>query len=361
MASKRPQENDDCLLPPAKKQTNPELLPLDTEYFNVNEFGNPDIFGEWPSKYWTECPCNFDKTYTGEHIGEPILDYSGQIIGHVVPVPISSEEINEIISTFRQENLVVKSVKRIQNNFLMKRFNHILETEGPIVITSIGLENNIKTLYHYSRSEAKQLYQEGLDHRLSKGGMFGKGIYFAANPIKANSYCFKPIQQDRTIFVSSVLTGKMKKYNDGEQDTTLLREPVGFNSVVGNITGDIEHVIYDMNRTILQYEITYTCTTNIMLTHIYNSRRFCWKLKHPDAEYPINIQTIDKYKEYVKQVLFNRIPDPQLVSLIKQILPPLPLPPLPLPPLPLPLLPPSLLPPNTSTTSNGIFVRIIKK
>jgi hypothetical protein len=85
------------------------------------------------------------------------------------------------------------------------------------------------------------------------GGLFGHGIYTAANPIKANNYVkqnLHSINQNNPIRIMlrvEVAVGIPFLYNPNTFQRGCTEPPPSFNSVIGNINGYTEYVVYDRN------------------------------------------------------------------------------------------------------------------
>jgi hypothetical protein len=130
-------------------------------------------------------------------------------------------------------------------------------------------DTSIKELWHGTTAgDIDQLLLEGLDQRVAARGHFGRGLYFSDHPGKAHRYTTKksfvgrgPSSEGiRTMLRCKVQLGKTKEYPRGINDTSLLREPSGYDSVVGNISGQNEMVVYDNDRVLIEYVVRYTVT-----------------------------------------------------------------------------------------------------
>jgi hypothetical protein len=60
------------------------------------------------------------------------------------------------------------------------------------------------------------------------------------------------------MFACYVLLGNTKVYRNKETDSSLLREPPGYDSVQGNVTGQNEFIIYTHYRAMPAYVVEYT-------------------------------------------------------------------------------------------------------
>eukprot|EP00049_Salpingoeca_infusionum_P021932 m.4872 g.4872 ORF g.4872 m.4872 type:complete len:252 (-) comp4683_c0_seq2:439-1194(-) len=115
------------------------------------------------------------------------------------------------------------------------------------------------TTYHCTGAkDLNDILADGLDMRLSKYGYFGRGIYSATTPIKANKYWPKERAYDeRVILQLRTLVGHTKQFQRGHYDMELQREPRGYDSVSGNIDGHSEVIVYNNNRCLIEYVIYY--------------------------------------------------------------------------------------------------------
>lgn len=131
----------------------------------------------------------------------------------------------------------------------------------------------------WSSANLSSVCREGLDQRLSSIGLFGRGIYSSDSPVKANTYWQGSNPYGIRYMLSlSVLLGRCKvvfkhniatltslqEYPAGICDQRLLREPDGFDSVTGNVTGHSEFVTYDNSRVHIDYIIGYKADLTVL-------------------------------------------------------------------------------------------------
>lgn len=125
-------------------------------------------------------------------------------------------------------------------------------------------DTSVRDLWHGTTApNIDQLLLEGLDQRVAARGHFGRGLYFSDHPGKAHRYTTKRSAGPnadgiRTMLRCKVQLGKTKEYPRGVNDTSLLREPSGYDSVMGNISGQNEMVVYDNDRVLIEYVVRYT-------------------------------------------------------------------------------------------------------
>ncbi len=82
-------------------------------------------------------------------------------------------------------------------------------TRSRDTLTSTGVKEH-GALYHVTRGPIDEVLAQGLDQRVSRIGMFGRGIYFTDDPLKANMYSKAPPGQLRFMLRANVLLGKTK-------------------------------------------------------------------------------------------------------------------------------------------------------
>mmetsp|Transcript_48480 Transcript_48480/g.67370 ORF Transcript_48480/g.67370 Transcript_48480/m.67370 type:complete len:317 (-) Transcript_48480:2-952(-) len=212
---------------------------------------------------WTPCHhCAVDPWTEGEHVGQPLQDSDGVTRCHVVDVDPSTAEYASVVLPLIQHGVTIVEVQRVQNHRLYSRY-HAKEMAEALM----PWDTSVKDLWHgTTASNIDQLLLEGLDQRVAARGHFGRGLYFSDHPGKAHRYTTKrsfpgrgpSAEGIRTMLRCRVQLGKVKEYPRGVNDTSLLREPSGFDSVQGNISGQNEMVVYDNDRVLIEYVVRYT-------------------------------------------------------------------------------------------------------
>lgn len=211
---------------------------------------------------WDVCPKCYGSNWEFlqdecEHTGVALADEDGIVRCHIVKVDAdeSAAEWAEVAKGILDAGFLPQNIYRIQNTSTLGKFSRKQEEEASkpwVTEERIG--------YHVTRAEnLKDLLNEGLDPRLSSRGRFGRGLYFAEDPRKSNYY-WKGSQDPgamRMMLRTRILLGRIKEYPPGEVDPFLRREPRGFDSVQGEIGGQKEYVVYDENRAMIEYVITY--------------------------------------------------------------------------------------------------------
>lgn len=190
------------------------------------------------------------------HIGTPLADpHDGSIGCHIVEVDRDSSEWQNVATGLQDAGFGVINVYRIQNAAIYEQFRRkaLSEAAKPWLCEQ-------RNAYHVTRAEnLKDLLLEGLDQRLAARGRFGRGLYFAEDPRKSDFYWkgSKDPSAVRMMLRTKVLLGRKKSYSPGVVDPWLRREPRGYDSVQGEIAGQKEFVVYDSNRAMIEYVITY--------------------------------------------------------------------------------------------------------
>ena len=102
----------------------------------------------------------------------------------------------------------VLRVERIQNPHLWLKF-----TQSRDRFLALGQDLNEMSVYHgTSDTEPRHIYTgiEGLDFRLAREGLTGRGNYFSREILLANEYAYKvPRSNYRQIILFKILTGKI--------------------------------------------------------------------------------------------------------------------------------------------------------
>ena len=233
---------------------------------------------------WDNCDRCLYKQCRDKHIGTPFYNPQGNPCAHLVPIKVPnpiyiekkmtmtfdkkysdnfvrldkvSSEYTEIAKNFYNEftdsetkPLVIVGIGRIQNENLFTEY-----IKGCINETTGNITKDVK-LYHTSSASLDELVLEGLDARLSSIGLFGKGIYATSSPAKAASY-WKGTSEIRTMFQVRMNLENVYTFPNGIFDHTLVREPRGYDSVKGNMTGQDEYIVYKNSRAYIEYLIEY--------------------------------------------------------------------------------------------------------
>lgn len=193
-----------------------------------------------------------------EHYGRPIYCVRGRVRAHVVEVQPHEAEFASIQQDFCGTGFDVACVARVQNERSLARYeftrHQMWDDAGP------DPPHERDRLYHMTQwSNLDLVYADGLDQRLSKRGLFGRGIYLSDSPNKCNNYWRgAEVNGLRFMLRCRALVGHAKVFPPGCSDRSLCREPVGFDSVQGNVSGQNEFVFYENNQVLVEYVVGYT-------------------------------------------------------------------------------------------------------
>lgn len=208
---------------------------------------------------------------------------STQLPYHTIQIAPASDEYSVVSSML--DGVHVKSVEQVINFTLWDRFQQrrkeMLKSKSidAAELSSIGLnevevrevlaysrnftphievahvpfDHNMALLFHCSSSEenVENILTEGLDERLGNlGGLLGRGIYFADDPMKSMSY-----DRCNIIMIFAVLLGDCLSMDD--KQVQFVREPkkrddqkrhlndLFFDSIAGKPMNHNEYVIYN--------------------------------------------------------------------------------------------------------------------
>ncbi len=176
-----------------------------------------------------------------------------------------SEEYNQIVRPMNANSgFFSVAVYSIKNELLRDHFNiaasHLQKTRG---------KSNIITAYHCTSFEAiRYIMNSGFNIGLSRGGYFGKGIYFSQSFLKANYYCQRKGKPTaiRAMLVCDVALGQTYNFEPGLFARDLVQPPKNKDSVSGFISGDSEYIVYDSNKALPRYLVIYQYTNTTQET-----------------------------------------------------------------------------------------------
>lgn len=104
-------------------------------------------------------------------------------------------------------------------------------------------------LFHSTSGSVAAVCGEGLDLRLARAGLFGRGLYFSDSAAKAATYG----AGSGVLLACRVLLGRVYEYEAGTHEQGLVREPRGFDSVCGAVRDAREYVVYAPERVYVAY------------------------------------------------------------------------------------------------------------
>ena len=160
----------------------------------------------------------------------------------------------EIASLLHEDEFIPLSIEKITNLNNEKKYNEKKDYD----LKNIG-HTNEKCLYHVSKDNDDSICNFNFDIRQSRRGLFGRGLYFASNISKCNFYRKRntPIN---TLYITQVNLGRVFVFENGKINHTLFKAPDGYDSIRGNpknIVDEEEYVIYENERVLPKYKITY--------------------------------------------------------------------------------------------------------
>ena len=164
-----------------------------------------------------------------------------------------SEEFQTIAKDFTKgaPHFEVHEVRRIENTESQAKYWSQYAYDAKHGIINEGI------LYHTYRGERAPIFSLGLDQRMGRIGMFGRGIYFSPTTLKTDQYSKIPATEMRYTLRCRVLLGRVCKFPQGQSMPSLMREPLGFDTVLGNVSGSDEYAVYNSNRVLIEYEVGY--------------------------------------------------------------------------------------------------------
>ena len=189
-------------------------------------------------------------------------------------------EMKEIAAKFKKTmpRATLKSIHRIQNKMLWKKFNNEKE------LMTLAGNSTTEILFHGTRgTKPEMIYngQEGFDMRMSNAGNWGVATYFAVNASYSDGYSYSGSHSyagncDLQMFAAQVLVGNSVDYG-GRSDRSLRlppeikTQPVSssndpsngpavrrYDSVTGTTGGSKVFMIYANGKAYPEYLITYS-------------------------------------------------------------------------------------------------------
>ena len=119
----------------------------------------------------------------------------------------------------------------------------------------------IRLLFHgSSETDPEEIINKGFDKNYSNGGLWGRGIYFAAKSSYAHRYHCKLPEDEYCIFAAFVLIGNSIEL---QEDRKLSGPPhmpnrqCNYHSVQGKRDGEVIYIVYEDSMTYPAYLIRY--------------------------------------------------------------------------------------------------------
>lgn len=206
------------------------------------------------------CACSSSKSCTAllderlREFGLPTGIDVKRLLFHVHRPDTALTASEELKKSF-DKDFEVLDVLEVENPFLCQQYN---SRKAAVAHCNDG-DANEKVTYHMTKASLMNVCNEGLDPRRAQRGFFGRGIYFANTPSKANDYSSERGNPTavRAMLQCRVVLGKVKEYELGHFDRDLVTEPEGFNSVSGFMRRDQEFVVYNRDQVNIERVILY--------------------------------------------------------------------------------------------------------
>ena len=200
---------------------------------------------------------------------------------HITQQPIIDPLLHDV---FMQSGLSIISVFNTTNKNSYEKFDkyccNLNNINKPTLFHGPQCNNiNKRTLFHGTHCDnICGILEHGLSiikrDGVTDGGLFGHGIYTAVDPdkahryVKQNSQKYNPI---RMMLRVEVAVGIPFLHNPNSFHRGCTEPPPGFNSVIGNINGFTEFVVYDRNAVRVTGIILYRFSQQFQLPGVVSS------------------------------------------------------------------------------------------
>jgi hypothetical protein len=225
---------------------------------------------------WSSCAACADPGEDLAHNGWCIrkddgLATNGPVVAHAIALHKDSYEFLAVKEKFNSETTSLKliAVWRVQNKASQDEYiRECMRVEADILdrfehhgfnMDMYVCDVETTPLYHTTRGHLETLLRDGFDMRLGSTGLLGSGIYATTHPLKASSYWKLPFNR-RTMLQCRMLTGRIYAFSPGDGCRARRKEPLSFDSVSGDFTGQTEHVVYRNERIKIDYVLDYEVT-----------------------------------------------------------------------------------------------------
>ena len=199
---------------------------------------------------------------------EPRTSFSINMPCEWLPSNSSSQLSRTSLVQVKREDKVFQKVAK---PFLDLSFDieAIVQVQNPLLYSSYHIQKEVMQmqnqcvnetmLYHSTkRNSLYPICAGGMDVLKSRVGFFGRGLYFSDDILKANDYASKDEESGLScILCCSVALGRVKGYDAGIFDRSLLRAPDNFDSVKGFVRQGFEYTVYSNSQVYLAYFVLY--------------------------------------------------------------------------------------------------------
>jgi hypothetical protein len=181
---------------------------------------------------------------------------------HIARLERGTPEFAEIAEEFAEPGFEVHSIIEVQNSVLLTRYRARMAALRAMRRGNV----NERIAYHTTKGDPHYICQKGLDYRRAKHGFFGKGLYAAEDPMKANDYSSAKGNPTalRMMLRCKVLLGMSKEFEVGRFNRDLFMEPEGFDSVTGFIRRNYEYVLYSSDHIYISHIVFYRFTDTVL-------------------------------------------------------------------------------------------------
>lgn len=184
-----------------------------------------------------------------------------QGIRQVVLKP-DSEEFATLLRRFTHSmpHVTILKITKIHNP---NSWSVFVENVININTTFPNIHLKIRLLFHgSSKTDPLEIINDyiGFDMNYASGGLWGRGLYFAAKSSYAHRYHRKLSENTYSIFAAYVLIGHSIELPQNRNLTGPPRMPNGqcnYHSVQGKWDGELIHIVYENSRAYPAYLIEY--------------------------------------------------------------------------------------------------------
>jgi hypothetical protein len=149
----------------------------------------------------------------------------------------------------------IKKIEKIDNNFL--NLKYLIQK---CLFELMARDTNLKYLFHgTSNNKPEVIYTNpiGFDMRYSNAGLWGKGIYFAANANYSNNYAYVN-GSEKQIFLCEVILGTCTEKTE-TTNSEIIKPAKGYDTVLAYAGNSDIYIKYENSFVYPSYLITYIC------------------------------------------------------------------------------------------------------
>lgn len=167
-----------------------------------------------------------------------------------------SIEYTQVINSFNPRKFKIEIVIKLDNPFMKQKFD--IECQK-LSISRPEIGSNIKKRFYVSKSSVNNICNNGIDMREINIGCCGKSISTALTPDKANDFSIIKGNNNvsKVMYVCNVACGNINKFPDQYANTSLIKEPEGYDSIEVLYARDPETMIFNTDRILINYIVVY--------------------------------------------------------------------------------------------------------